>query len=91
MYINPVAKQTPNTQSSQKRKKAGGDSSFAETVESLLELDAVDIASPNKRKEQRKEGFGQTPEEAEKELERKTLSSNPAPKKGSDRPLNIRA
>lgn len=91
MYINPIAKQTAETKAAHKRKKGGGESTFAETVESLLELDAVDIASPNKQKEQRKDGFGQGREE-EGEAERESSAPDSVPKKkGGERSLNIRA
>jgi hypothetical protein len=55
MYINPVTKPTTETRPVEKRKKGGGESSFAEQVETLLELDAVDIARPHQEDNQRKD------------------------------------
>ncbi len=55
MYINPVTKPAAEAPKSEKRKKGAGESSFVEQVETLLELDAVDIARRFEDGEERKE------------------------------------
>lgn len=53
MYINSIDKNTSRIPTKPKRQKSSGDDSFAQEVETLLDLGAVDNTSP-KKEEQRK-------------------------------------
>jgi len=88
MYINPIVKQGPNLRPAEKRKKAAGQTSFVEHVETLLGLDAVDIASAKREQGTREDELGG---QLQREAQEDQQSGELAPKTAGENSVNVRA
>lgn len=81
MYITPIEKRNPSSTERPKRKQNAGESTFAEEVESLLEVDAVVLSKDDLSEDKKRQNAG----------ERKPAQSDDAAEPSEGQGLNIRA